>query len=361
MATSRFTIAIGGVVLAAGCSSPPPPQRVPQLGPSLRIGVIDFFGLRQVTQPAARAALALKEGDTIPLDGEGRPPAIDESERALARVPGIARARLTLVCCEAGNGIVYVGVEEAGSPTFEFRPAPRGPGRLPDEIVETGREFTAALADAVRRGDSAEDVSHGQSLIRDPATRAVQIRLIEYAREPARFRGVLRDSSDSNHRALAAQILGYATNKNAVVGDLIHALGDPSEDVRNNAMRAVAIFARIQAPPTRATVRIPPEQLVALLGSPAWSDRNKASLALMQLTERPDSALLRLLRRQALVPLAEMARWKSEGHAMPAFMMLGRIAGRTDDEIQAAWTQGQREQLIESALRAGGPRVGRTR
>ena len=32
---------------------------------------------------------------------------------------------------------------------------------------------------------------------------------------------------------------------------------------------------------------------------------------------------------------------------MPAFMILGRIAGRTDDEIHQAWTTGQREQLIE--------------
>ena len=121
-------------------------------------------------------------------------------------------------------------------------------------------------------------------------------------------------------------------------------------------MRALAIFALVQAPPARATVRIPPEPLVSLLGSPAWSDRNKASLALAQLTERPDPALLRLLRQQALAPLAEMARWKSEGHAMPAFMILGRIAGRSDDEIHQAWTKGQREQLIDSALKSVSPR-----
>ena len=119
----------------------------------MRIGVIDFFGLRQVTQPAARAALALEEGDTIPLDGEDRPPAIEESERALAKVPGIERARLTVVCCEAGDGIIYVSIEETGSPTFHFRSAPQGSTRLPDGIVQAGVEFTASLVDAVRRGD----------------------------------------------------------------------------------------------------------------------------------------------------------------------------------------------------------------
>ena len=51
-------------------------------------------------------------------------------------------------------------------------------------------------------------------------------------------------------------------------------------------------------------------------------------------------------------PLTEMARWKSEGHALPAFTILGRIAGRSDDDIQTAWTQGQRDELVESALKS---------
>ena len=36
-------------------------------------------------------------------------------------------------------------------------------------------------------------------------------------------------------------------------------------------------------------------------------------------------------------------------------MILGRIVRRTDDEIFDAWTNGQREQLIESALKSVSP------
>ena len=46
----------------------------------------------------------------------------------------------------------------------------------------------------------------------------------------------------------------------------------------------------------------------------------------MTLSRSRDRQLLATLRKQALTPLVEMARWKSEGHALAAFIILGRIA-----------------------------------
>jgi hypothetical protein len=48
-------------------------------------------------------------------------------------------------------------------------------------------------------------------------------------------------------------------------------------------------------------------------------------MALEQLSEKRDPRLLAQLRRQALAPLMEMARWKSAGHAEPARKILGRL------------------------------------
>jgi hypothetical protein len=335
-------------ISTASCASPPPePASKPQES-TLRIQVVDFYGLRRVTPADAKAAMALKEGDTISLAGDARPPAIDASERRLKQLPGVANAHLSLVCCEAGGGIVYVSVEEQGAPAFHFRSEPKGAERLAAEVVKAGEEFIQALTAAVQRGDSAEELWNGQSVMRDPAARSVQMRFISWAREPETFRNVLRNSSDASHRALAAHILGHAADPGAVIPDLVDAIADSSEEVRNNAMRALAVIARAQSGSPRP-VRVPPEPFVAMLDSPVWSDRNKASLALVELTASLDRGLLLYLRREALVPLTEMARWKSEGHALPAFMILGRIAGRKEDEIQAAWSQGQREQLIELA------------
>jgi hypothetical protein len=46
-----------------------------------------------------------------------------------------------------------------------------------------------------------------------------------------------------------------------------------------------------------------------------------------------------------------MARWKSEGHARPAFDILARMVGFADDAAQAAWDRGERELVIGAALR----------
>lgn len=53
----------------------------------------------------------------------------------------------------------------------------------------------------------------------------------------------------------------------------------------------------------------------------------------------------------AVIAAAEMARWKSDGHAKPAFVILGRIAGYSDDEIERAWEHRDRELVINAALR----------
>jgi hypothetical protein len=45
-----------------------------------------------------------------------------------------------------------------------------------------------------------------------------------------------------------------------------------------------------------------------------------------------------------------MARWKHLPHALPAFILVGRLAGMPEKEIQAAWNKEQRESVIKRAL-----------
>ena len=46
-----------------------------------------------------------------------------------------------------------------------------------------------------------------------------------------------------------------------------------------------------------------------------------------------DPQLIARLRAEALDPLIEMARWRSEGHAACGKMVLARIAGAKEGEI----------------------------
>ena len=277
----------------------------------------------------------------------------------MALLPGVVRARINVVCCDHGRAIVYVGVEEAGATTMQFRAAPVGAARLAPDIVQSGEEFSKALMLAVQRGDAEEDRSEGHAFNRDPATRAIQERFLVYAkRDLPELRLVLRSSSDAAHRALAAQVLGYATDKQAVVEDLVHGMTDPSEEVRNNAMRTLLVFAdTVPGATRRPTPRIPFEPFIEFLHSPVWSDRNKASGALLALTASRDPELLAKLRKQALAPLVEMARWKSAAHALAAFTILGRMAGYSDETALALWDRGDREAVISAAIKGRRPAI----
>jgi hypothetical protein len=100
----------------------------------------------------------------------------------------------------------------------------------------------------------------------------------------------------------------------------------------------------------RVIPQVPYDPFIGLLNSLVWTDRNKSSLALMELTANRDAALLAKLRGKAMEPLVEMARWRNEGHATPALLILGRIAGWTDDAVLAASRADQREDVIQAAL-----------
>jgi hypothetical protein len=159
----------------------------------------------------------------------------------------------------------------------------------------------------------------------------------------------LHNSADADHRALAAEILGYSLNKQQVVEDLVEATRDPADEVRNNAMRALAVMATYAIHSPDVGLLIPAEPFVARLNSITWTDRNKASFALSTLTETGDARLLDVLCKLALPALVEMARWKSSGHARDPFEVLGHIAHLPDEEITSAWDQGKREDVIAKA------------
>ncbi|HMZ21092.1 MAG TPA: FtsQ-type POTRA domain-containing protein, partial [Blastocatellia bacterium] len=70
----------------------------PQIPP---IGVIDFYGLHNVTEQQVRAALQIKEGDSLSDEPK-------DARRRLEALPGVAQARLEWVCCDNGKATLYV-------------------------------------------------------------------------------------------------------------------------------------------------------------------------------------------------------------------------------------------------------------
>jgi hypothetical protein len=265
----------------------------------------------------------------------------------IERVPGVAEARLNGVCCNDGRMVLFVGVRETGTTGLTFQPTPRGTARLPGDIVKAGADFEQSFMAAVMRGEAEEDRSRGYSLMKDPATRAIQESFPAFAqRDLSLLRTVLRESGDAGVRLL--QVMGHAPDKASVVDDLVAAMQDSSAEVRNNAMRALALFAQYSRNTCRLT-SVPSAPFVDLLNSIDWPDRNKSSAALLQLTESRDPTLLTELRDRALDSLIEMARWKSPGHAYMPFFILGRVAGMTEEAITAAWERKDPEAVVSAA------------
>ncbi len=319
---------------------------LPAIGQSMpAIGTIDYYGVHRVSKTALTRALRIVPGDrpTKALETEGK---------RLDSVPGVSRARLNFVCCDArGKTILYVGIEETGGTQFHFRPAPVGSERLPAEVVQAGHALDEAVMQAAEKGQASEDDSQGYTLFKYPAAPAIQERFVVFAaRDFPLLRSVLRNSSDAGQRALAAEVIGYSANHAAAVPMLEYAMSDPNSDVRNNAMRALAIIARYAGKHPALRIRIPPEPFIRLLDSLQWTDRDKAGFALMALTESRDPKLLAELRRRELSSLVEMARWHTPGHADMFCVLLGRIAGIPDKVIWSDLQNDQKEKIITAAL-----------
>ena len=307
-----------------------------------RIDVIDFYGLRKTPEAKVREALGVKEGNPLPASK-------GDAEERLDSIPGVAESHLEAVY-DAKKMILYTGLEERGAPHFDIREAPEGDMKLPDVMTTEYRNFVEAAAAAARNNIVGEDLTQGHARSADPETRKIQDRFPLFATEHLpELRDVLRNSSDEDQRAIAAYIIGYAPNKRDVINDLQYALKDADAGVRANATRSLIAIEGLAKHDPNAGIKISPTWFIEMLNSLSWSDRNRAVMALLVLTDQPDPSTLDQIRDRALQALIDMARWKTLAHALPPYLLLGRIAGLPEDQVQAAWTRGDREWVITQA------------
>lgn len=291
----------------------------------LRVGEIEFYGYAGLDTDAIRKSLPLREGATV---------AEDEMPKVIERLKRAARtSQVNAVCCDGkGMLMVYIGLPGGSARTPSYNAAPKGAARFPRYVDDLYQRFLDALSKAVRNGASGEEHSKGYALSADPTVRACQVSMRRYAvAHESLIRRVLETSGDAGQRAIAAQLMGYAAQSSAQIAALVRAGRDPEESVRNNAVRALWVIA--QSNPKRA-VRIPPENFMAMLGSPSWTDRNKAGVLLDALTRSRNPEVLREVCTAAREPLLEMARWRDSGHAAGARSILGRCAGIPEERLR---------------------------
>lgn len=316
-----------------------------------RVGSVEIYGARKVSLQKIRVALGANPGDFLPSR-------VDAEER-IDKISGVIASRVEAACCQERKPILYVGIEERNAPHVEFHPTPAGDAVLPADLVAQYQKFLDAVAGSIRGRNADEDLTNGYSLMADPECRELQqsfIPLVEH--NLGLIDHVVRDSSDPEQRAIAAYVLQYGprgprTSK-TVVDALQWALRDRDDNVRDNAARAleaVAVGAKLHPD---QQIRIEPTWFIELLNSVVWSDRRNASLALVNLTEDRNPDTLAVLRERALPSIIEMARWHDLEHALPAFILAGRLAGLDEKAIQQDWISGDRAEVLKKALKSKG-------
>jgi HEAT repeats len=296
-----------------------------------RVSDIEFYGYKGMDIDAVRKRLPVHEGDvyTVATDRQVR--------QAVKRITGREPTYVGAVCCdENGDNVFFIGLAGESSASFTYNPEPKGMLQLSTKLAGLDRQLQAAVEAAVQKGgDGAqEDDSNGYALFKDPAAHSVQLAMREYSvQHQDELLRVLKSSSDSEQRAIAANALGYARQSPEQVAALVWASRDSEETVRNNAVRALAVLASSSAEVAR---KIPVESFIAMLHSGIWTDRNKASMLLSAMTGTRDPEMLTQLRAQALDPLIEMAQWRDTSHAIFARIVLARIAGIPEERLMQA-------------------------
>jgi len=315
-----------------------------------RIGDIDFYGLRKLTPAAIQAWAGVQPSGPLPASRGAL-------EDRITEMPGVVEARVEAVCCEGNHTALFIGIEEKGAPHTDFRSAPSGEAALPQDLIDRYSQFLTAVQRAAARGNTGEDLTAGHSMMDDPAARAFQTGFVIFANNNLNLlREVLHNGSDPDQRAIAAALMGYGPKTQQVADQLQFALTDPEPAVRANAIRSLAAFIVYDSKQSPPKINIPPTWFVELLHSVELRDRNESVRTLTLMTDRNGQAALSLLRERALPDLAEMARWHFLRYALPPFILLGRIAGVPENEIQAQWAKGEREPVIQKALETAKPR-----
>jgi hypothetical protein len=320
-----------------------------------KLGAINFYGLHKVTSGEIIHATGIEPGGRFPASK-------GDIEEKIGDLPNVVQARVEAVCCEGDHAALFIGVEEKGAPHPAFRSEPAGEATLPADAMERYQQFLSAVSRAAAHGNAMEDFTAGHSMMDDPAVRALQEQFVEYAGAHLdALRKALHESSETDTRAAAASMIGYGPKKQLVVDELQFALDDPEPAVRSNALRALsALIVYAQREPS-AGLRIEPVWFVELLHSVELHDREESAKALALLTAESAPADLRdpaiaLMRERALPDLAEMARWPTLRYALPPYLLMGRIAGASEAEVQTAWSKGQREGMITRALDSALPK-----
>jgi hypothetical protein len=326
-----------------------------QSGP-LPVESIDVYGSDALDSAAIRAEFEADILRYVAAMEQARSPNanFDEIEKTLLGVRDELRAaldkRVPLAYLEISlitNTVpppphinVTVDVVEKGDEArrMPFRAAPTRELADPGGLLAAWTEFTIkffelALAGRPVNGTAADcPVLHCLGRYTEPELVPYVARFDTGARahEEALYT-VATESGNAMYRANALLVLAHTNDAERLLPLLGRAIYDPSESVRNNAMRAMLYMA--QADHERD---YPLDSLLAAFDFAATSDRNKAGWTLVELAKSP--RYRERIREQAVPVALRLLRLDQPVNHGPAYELLKLISGEAfGDRDYAAW------------------------
>lgn len=307
------------------------------------ISIIDFYGRENIPEQHLRSLLPVKEGDSIRLVNK------EAIVKKLKEVPGVSDAHVATVCCDEKDGkwILFVGISEGIILRPPYNPAPNGKATLPEDVMKNYAEFNRLFMEGVMKGEARQESGEGHAIFTYAPAKPAQEKLIAYTRQNlAHVKDVLRNSADANQRDAASWIIAYAADKKSIVPDLLEAVYDADEKVRNNATRGLAVLAGWAAKKPDAGIQIPAEPFINMTNSIVWTDRNKGIAVLLALSENAPEEVKKKIITRALPAIVEMSKWKNPGHALMNYMLLARMAGMPEGEIEPTFFSDRKDASI---------------
>lgn len=286
-----------------------------------QVGAINYFGYGGLPLEKVRSVIPLHTGDTLSYATFSKKPIID----AVRGVTGKAPTDVAIIYCDDSRRLqIFIGLAGSTSRPVPVRTITPTNARLDDAGVQLYEREMEALMYSVSHGSAEEDDSQGYMVSKDPSLRAVNLAMRAYAvKHERQIRDALETADDVGQRRAAAALMGYVERSQAQADALSEAMEDPDDEVRNNAVRALAVLSSV-AGGARLQINIKP--LINLLYSGEWTDRNKAGFLLVQMTKSRDPQMLDTLKREAMGPLVEGASWKDDpGHSSSFRILVERI------------------------------------
>jgi len=142
---------------------------------------------------------------------------------------------------------------------------------------------------------------------------------------------IVKSDKNSDHRAMALFLLAHTNNAKKLLPVLGFAIHDPSDNVRNNAMRVMMTIA--QSDPNR---EYPVKEVITALEFPSADDRNKSAYVLATLVK--SRRYRDTINQQAVPALLKLLRLRQANNHDPAYEILKDLSGENfGDRDYTAW------------------------